>query len=152
RTLSARFDLGDSKDIVVNLGHDMRTVYVDPSTAGQPRVTQVDYDARSTRFDAIVEIPAGPAKRTVLRFFGRATPTVEIATVGRTVERGTIIKDTDLVMERRPRAEVGRDAITKRVDIVGMAARGSLTAGRPLRTADLMKPDLVLRNEAVTLV
>ena len=31
RTLSARFDLGDSKDIIVNLGHDMRTIYVDPS-------------------------------------------------------------------------------------------------------------------------
>jgi flagella basal body P-ring formation protein FlgA len=83
---------------------------------------------------------------------GRATPTVEIATIGRTVERGTIIKDADVVMERRPRAEVGRDAITKRADIIGMAARGNLPGGRPLRTADLMKPDLVLRNEAVTLV
>src|SRR5215510_14859884 len=68
RTLSARFDLGDSKDINVNLGHEMRTAYVDPSTVGEPRVTHIDYDARTTRFDAIVEIPAGSAKRNVLRF------------------------------------------------------------------------------------
>lgn len=152
RTLSARFDLGVSKDIIVNLGHDLRTVYIDPLAVGEPRVTHIDYDARSTRFDATIEIPAGPAKRSVLRFAGRATPTVEIVTIGRTVERGTIIKDADLVMERRPRAEVGRDAITKRADIIGMAARGTVQGGRPLRTADLMKPDLVLRNEAVTLV
>jgi len=33
-----------------------------------------------------------------------------------------------------------------------MAARGMMQGGRPLRAADLMKPDLVLRNEAVTLV
>jgi flagella basal body P-ring formation protein FlgA len=33
-----------------------------------------------------------------------------------------------------------------------MAARGAMQGGRPLRYADLMKPDLVLRNEAVTLV
>ena len=152
RTLSARFDLGDSKDITVNLGHDMRTIYVDPLAVGEPRVAHIDYDTRSTRFDATVEIPAGPAKRNVLRFTGRASPTVEIVTIGRTIERGNIIKEADIVMERRPRAEVGRDAITRRVDVVGMAARGPTQGGRPLRAADLMKPDLVLRNETVTLV
>ena len=152
RTLSARFDLGDSKDIIVNLGHDMRTIYVDPLAVGEPRVTHIDYDTRSTRFDATVEIPAGPAKRNVLRFAGRASPTVEIVTIGRTIERGNIIKDADIVVERRPRAEVGRDAITRRADVIGMAARGTMQGGRPLRAADLMKPDLVLRNETVTLV
>ena len=152
RTLSARFDLGDSKDIVVNLGHDTRTIYVDPSAVGEPRVTHIDYDTRSTRFDATVEIPVGPAKRSVLRFAGRAFATIEVVTIGRTIERGNIIKEADIVMERRPRAEVGRDAITRRVDVVGMAARGPTQGGRPLRAADLMKPDLVLRNETVTLV
>ena len=73
-------------------------------------------------------------------------------TIGRTVERGNIIKDADIVMERRPRSEVSRDAITKRADVIGKAARGMMQGGRPLRAADLMKPDLVLRNEAVTLV
>ena len=152
RTLSARFDLGDSKDITVNLGHDMRSIYADPLAVGEPRVTHIDYDTRSTRFDATIEIPAGPAKRSVFRIAGRASPTVEIVTIGRTVERGNIIKDADIVMERRPRSEVSRDVITKRADVIGKAARGMMQGGRPLRAADLMKPDLVLRNEAVTLV
>ena len=152
RALSIRFDLGDSKDIVVNLGHDMRTIYVDPSAVGEPRVTHIDYDKRSTRFDATIEIPGGTAQRSVLRFAGRASPTVEVVTIGRTIERGNIIKAADIVMERRPRAEVGRDAITKRADVVGMAARGTMQGGHPLRAADLMKPNLVQRNETVTLV
>ena len=33
-----------------------------------------------------------------------------------------------------------------------MPRAAALQAGRPLRTADLMKPDLVQRNETVTLV
>ena len=152
RTLSARFDLGDSKDISVNLGHDMRSIYVDPLSVGEPRVAHIDYDTRSTRFDATIEIPSDSAKRSVLRITGRAIPTVEVVTIGRTVERGNILKDADIVMERRPRSEVGRDAITKRADVIGMAARGAMQGGRPLRAADLMKPDLVLRNQAVTLV
>ena len=152
RTLSARFDLGDSKDISVNLGHDMRSIYVDPLSVGEPRVAHIDYDTRSTRFDATIEIPSDSAKRSVLRITGRAIPTVEVVTIGRTVERGNILKDADIVMERRPRSEVGRDAITKRADVIGRAARGAMQGGRPLRAADLMKPDLVLRNQAVTLV
>jgi flagellar basal body P-ring formation protein FlgA len=36
--------------------------------------------------------------------------------------------------------------------VIGFAARSSLQAGRPLRAADLMKPELVQRNESVTLV
>src|SRR4029078_865825 len=152
RTLSARFDLGDSKDITITLGHDMRSIYVDPLSVGEPRVTHIDYDTRSTRFDATIEIPSDSAKRSVLRITGRAIPTVEVVTIGRTVERGNILKDADIVMERRPRSEVGRDAITKRADVIGMAARGAMQGGRPLRAADLMKPDLVLRNQAVTLV
>jgi flagella basal body P-ring formation protein FlgA len=152
RALSARFDLGDSKAITVNFGHDLRSIYFDPLAVGEPRVTHIDYDARSTRFEAAIEIPTGSAKRSVLRLAGRAIPTVEIATVGRTVERGSILKDADIVMERRPRSEVGRDNITKRADVIGMAARGTIPGGRLLRAADLMKPDLVLRNEAVTLV
>jgi flagellar basal body P-ring formation protein FlgA len=152
RTLSARFDLGDSKDVTVNLGHDMRTIYVDPLAVGEPRITHIDYDTRNTRFDATIEIPAGPAKRSVVRVTGRAFATVEVVTIGRTIERGNIIKDADLVVERRPRSEVGRGVITKRADVIGMAARGTMQGGRPLRAADLMRPDLVLRNEAVTLV
>lgn len=152
RTLSTRFDLGNSKDITVNLGHDMRTIYVDPLAVGEPRVAHIDYDTRSTRFDATIEIPGGPAKRSVLRVAGRAIPTVEVVTIGRSVERGNIIKDADIVVERRPRNEVSREVITKRADVIGMAARGTMQGGRPLRAADLMKPDLVLRNQAVTLV
>ncbi|HEY7230724.1 MAG TPA: flagellar basal body P-ring formation chaperone FlgA [Pseudolabrys sp.] len=152
RALSARFNLGASKDIVVNLGQDTRTIYVEPSAVGEPRVTHIDYDARSARFDAMIEIPAASGKRSVLRFAGRATPMVEIATIGRTIERGTIIKAADVVMDRRPRAEVGRDIITRREDAAGLAARGTLQGGRPLRAADLMKPDLIQRNESVTLV
>ena len=152
RTLSTRFDLGSSKDILVNFARDMRTIYVEPSVHGELRVTHIDYDARSGRFDATLEIPMGPGRRNVMRFAGRAVPTVEIATVARTIDRGTILKDADIIIERRSRAEVGRDIITNRDHAVGLAARASLQPGRPIRSAELAKPDLIQRNETVTLV
>ena len=152
RALSARFDLGPTKDIVVSFTRDMQTMYVEPSSQGVPRVARIDFDARSGRFDAMLEIPAGAAKRTAMRLSGRAVATVEVATVTRTIERGGVLRDSDVLMDRRPRAEIGRDVITRREQAISFAARNSLQPGRPLRLVDLTKPDLVQRNETVTLV
>ena len=150
--LAARYDLGPSKDVVVNFSRDMHSLYVEPSARGEPRIAHIDFDLRSGRFDASIEIPAGAGKRSVMRLAGRAIATVEVATVTHTIDRGTVLKEADILMERRARSEVGRDLVTNHANAVGQAARNSLQPGRVLRTADLMKPDLVLRNESVTIV
>jgi flagellar basal body P-ring formation protein FlgA len=152
RALAARFDLGSANDILVTFARDMRAMYVEPSAQGVPRVTQIEFDARSGRFDAMLEIPAAAAKRSLLHVSGRAAATVEVATVTRTIERGGVVRESDVQMERRPKAEIGRDIITERQQAVGLAARGTLQAGRPIRAAELMKPDVVQRNDMVTLV
>jgi flagella basal body P-ring formation protein FlgA len=53
--------------------------------------------------------------------------------------------------ERRPKAEVGSDPAA-RAQVVGMQMRRQLRAGQALRTADLAKPDLVQRDDNVTLI
>jgi len=150
--LSRQFGLGEAKNIAVNFERELRTIQVEPSAKGTPRVARISYDARSGRFDATVEIPTGAANRGMLRLYGRATATVDVVTVLRPIERGAIIKDADVQIERRPRAEIGRDIIVNRDLVIGLAARNPLQAGRPLRGTDLMKPELVQRGDSVTLV
>jgi flagellar basal body P-ring formation protein FlgA len=150
--LSARFDLGPAKDIAVSFARDMRAMYVEPSSQGNLRVSQLEFDMRSGRFAVTLEIPAGAGKRSVTHLVGRAVATVEVATVTRTIEQGGILKESDVQMERRQRAEVVRDIITGREQAVGLAARSTLQQGRPIRVAELMKPALVQRNDTVTLI
>lgn len=152
RALSVQYNLGQPGDITVTFERDMQAMYVEPSAQGMPRVARVTYDTRSNRFDATLEIPTGAATRGTLRLMGRAQAMMEFVTVARALERGVILKESDVVVERRPRAEVGRDAVTERAQAVGFAARTALQPGRPLRSAELMKPDMVQRNETVTLV
>ena len=61
-------------------------------------------------------------------------------------------KASDLMIERRPKAEIRGDVVRTIDDATGLAARRALRTGEPLRTADLTKPEIVQRNEAVTLV
>ena len=88
---------------------------------------------------------------TKLRFTGTAIETVEAAVLARNVERNEVLKSSDVVVERRPKAEVGADAAA-RDRAVGMQARRQLRAGQAIRTADLAKPDLVQRDQNVTLI
>ena len=152
RALSVRFNLGDVKDIKVSFERDPRVIYVEPSAKGEARVSRLNFDPRSGRFDVILEIPTGAADRGMLRLAGRAAVTGDVVTLSHTVERGAIVKDTDVTVERRPRVTITREALTERSQVVGLAARGRLRAGQMLRAADLMKPEMVQRNETVTLV
>jgi flagella basal body P-ring formation protein FlgA len=71
--------------------------------------------------------------------------------LARGIERNELIKSSDVVVERRPKAELGGDA-ARRDRVVGMQARRQLRAGQPLKLADLVKPDLVQRDQTVTLI
>jgi flagellar basal body P-ring formation protein FlgA len=151
-SLSKQFGLGEPKNIGVIFERELRAIQVEPSAKGAPRVSRINYDPRSGRFDAMLEIPTGAANRGILRLSGRAAATAEVVTLLRPVDRNAVIREADVQIERRPRAEVSRDLVTDREQAIGFAARANLQAGRPLRAADLMKPELVQRNETVTLV
>jgi flagellar basal body P-ring formation protein FlgA len=88
---------------------------------------------------------------TRLRFTGTAVETVEAAVLARNIERNEVIKSSDVIVERRPRTEVGND-IAARDRAVGMQARRQLRAGQALKSADLARPDLVQRDQSVTLI
>jgi flagella basal body P-ring formation protein FlgA len=151
QALSTQYSLGPVADIAVTFDRELRAIQVEPMAKGEPRVAYLTYDNRTNRFDVTLDMPTGATTRGALRLSGRAAATAEVLTLARGVERGDVIRATDLVVERRPRAEIGRDLIVGTDQALGLAARNSLRAGQTLRPADLMKPELVQHNEAVTL-
>ena len=152
RALERRSGLGDAANLSLTFDRDVQTVLLDVSSSGALQPVAARYDARSGRFDVSFEIAndAGFAA-TRLRFTGVAVETVEAAVLARGLERNELIKSSDVVIERRPKAEVGND-VAGRDGAVGMQARRQLRAGQALRAADLAKPDLVTRDQNVTLI
>lgn len=152
RALERRNGLGDAANLSMTFDRDPGDVRLEPAYTGAMQPTAVRYDNRNGRFDVTFEVAsetgAAPSK---LRFSGTAIETVEAAVLARNIERNEIIKSSDVVIERRPKAEVGADAAS-RDRTVGMQARRQLRAGQSIRTADLAKPDLVQRDQNVTLI
>lgn len=152
RALENRHGLGSAANIALTFDRDPGDLRLEATNSGALQPVAVRYEPRSTRFDVTFEIgnAAGTAPLK-LRFTGTAIETVEAAILTRSVERGDVLKASDVVIERRPKVEVGADAAV-RDSAVGMQARRQLGAGRALRVLDLAKPDLVTRDQNVTLI
>lgn len=152
RQLEHKNGLGDAGNLALTFDRDVRVLQLDASHRGALTAIASRYDTRSARFDITFEIPRdGNASPTRLRFTGTAIETVETAIVTRGVERGETLKASDVVVERRPKSEVGNDIAT-RDRVIGMQMRKQLRAGQPLRMADLAKADWVQRDQNVSLV
>jgi flagella basal body P-ring formation protein FlgA len=152
RALERKNGLGDAANLSLTFDRDVQNLRLDASNTGAMQPAAVRYEPRNTRFDVTFEIANdGVAAPTKLRFTGTAVETVEAAVLARGVERGEVIKSSDVVTERRPKSEVGGD-VAPRDRAVGMQARKQLRAGLALKIADLAKPDLVQRDQSVTLI
>src|SRR6202049_2855402 len=137
RALEHRFGLGDAANLSLTFDRDVLDLRLDASNSGAMQPIAARFDPRSNRFDVSFEIANDKvATPTRLRFSGSAVETVETAVLARGIERNEVIKFSDVVVERRPKAEVGGD-VAGRDRAVGMQARRQLRAGQALKVADI---------------
>jgi flagellar basal body P-ring formation protein FlgA len=150
--LEHRSGLGDAANLSLTFDHDVQDVRLEASNNGSLQLVTMRFEPRSGRFDVTFEIASDVSSaRTRLRFTGIAVETIEAAILTRSVERNDVLKASDVTSERRPKAEVGGEAAT-RSQAVGMRMRKQLRAGQALRAVDITKPDLVQRDDNVTLI
>ncbi|MHC4054082.1 flagellar basal body P-ring formation chaperone FlgA [Bradyrhizobium sp. 25ACV] len=150
--LERRFGLGDAANITVTFDRGVAEMRLDASNSGALQPVATRYDARSGRFDIAFEIAndSNPTP-TKLRFTGTAIETVEVAVLTRDIERLDLLKSSDVTLERRPKAEVTGEPASRDRSI-GMQLRRPMRAGTPLRAADIVKPDFVVRDQNVTII
>jgi flagella basal body P-ring formation protein FlgA len=152
RALEHKNGLGDAANLTLTFDRDVQDLRLDAANSGAMQTAAARYEPRNGRFDVTFEIVNEvTGNPTRLRFTGTAVETVEAAVLTRNVDRSELLKSADVVIERRTKAEVGSDAAS-REQALGMQMRRPMRAGQPLRSADLVKPDLVQRDQSVTVI
>lgn len=152
QTIATRYGLRDHANMSVTFDREFRTIHIDPNLPADFAVSRMSFEPRSGRFDVVFDIAGNAAASRALRFTGTAVETHEAITVTRPITRGDILRESDIVIERRPKSEVASDVLRDPQAAIGLAARHSLRVGQIVRRADLTKPELVHRNEPVILI
>ena len=152
QALEHKNGLGDAANLTLTFDREVQDLRLDAANSGAMQTVAARFEARSGRFDVSFEIVnEATGSPTRLRFTGMAVETVEAAVLTRNVDRSDMLKSADVVIERRTKAEAGNDAAS-REQALGMQMRRPMRAGQPLRSADLVKPDLVQRDQSVTVI
>jgi flagellar basal body P-ring formation protein FlgA len=152
RALAGRLGVAAPDDLSFMFDVELGPLHLRPSVSTDLEPRQITFDRRSGRFDITLSVVGASSRDLLFRFTGRVTETHDVAIVVAPLARGELIRQADILIERRPKAELVDGAIETVSDVVGLAARRPLNAGQMLRKADLMKPEIVRQNEPVTLV
>lgn len=151
--IATRYGLRDPDNMSVKFDREFRTIHIDPAARADFHVSRMSFDPRSGRFDAVLDIGGdSAAQRVSMRFTGAAVETYPAAVAVRPIARGDVLRESDIVIERRPKTEISSDAVRDPQGAIGLAARQTMKAGHVIRRADLAKPELVHRNEPVIIV
>ena len=139
---------GASPDCEVELpGFTPPMVPVDAS----PRslATELDYDAGSGRFSAVLSVTGENMEPINLRLGGQVDDTMELPVAVARLATGTVVRADDVHMARVHVAMVHSEVLHGLSDAVGLQLRHAVVAGQPFAVADVMHPALVQRNANV---
>jgi flagellar basal body P-ring formation protein FlgA len=143
--------VGGPSDSVVEL-----TGYTPPlvpqQSAAEAVIEQMDYDAGSGRFSAVLAVSAADMPIQRQRLAGRALESIEVPVATRRLVPGVAIGPGDL-RTARLRAAPGSDGMVRDAgEALGRTPRRVVAAGQPLSRAELTLPPLVRKGARVTML
>jgi flagellar basal body P-ring formation protein FlgA len=153
RALAGKYGLPDTNSLAVAFDNPVRPLQVESTATGELAVARLNYEPRGNRFDIAFELPgSAAARRLPLRFTGSISETFATVVPAHELAQGQVVKASDLAIERRPKGELTATTVTTIEQAQGLSARRALRAGQLIRQADLVKPELVARNQSVAMV
>jgi flagella basal body P-ring formation protein FlgA len=126
-----------------------------PNRAATPMrvvLAELRHEPATGRYDARLLASLATGETSIVPVAGRVSELVEVAVLARPVGRGEIVRAEDLARRSLPLASLHPGTLREAEAIVGLQAARGLTAGRPLRAADLVAPLMVRRGEPVGMV
>ncbi|HEY9163028.1 MAG TPA: flagellar basal body P-ring formation chaperone FlgA [Magnetovibrio sp.] len=112
-------------------------------------VQQLTVDDSTGRFSAVIAWGSGADDN--VHVAGKVERMAQVPVLANRVMRGEVIKASDIQWQTLAEGRLPRTAITEVDLVVGMAAKRTLQAGKPIAIADIRRPLLVNKGESVTM-
>ena len=139
---------GVSADADVEMpGYSPILVPVDAKAAAE--VGQLDYNATTGQFTAVLSVTAAGMSPGHARLSGRVVDVVELPVATRRLMPGDIIGAADIQIARLHANAVRPDVAQAPAQAIGMAVRHPVGPGAPLLLADLARPQAVQKGATV---
>ncbi len=116
------------------------------------KVGQLDYDALTGRFTALLSVTADGMTPLLARLSGRVQAMAEVPVAAHKLMAGAVILAGDVTMARVRAESLRADVARLPAQAIGMALRHPAFPGQPLPIADLGRPALLQKGAAVAML
>ncbi len=147
--LEGKYASMDAKSqLVITIANQTKDLHLDASVQGQLDLSSIDWSARSQRFTARFDIPGSDT----ITLRGSASLMIEAGVAKHNIARGKPLVRADLELNlvksggRRTQRYASID------EMIGLSAKRSLQAGKPISLTDLEAPVLIHKNQLVTIL
>ncbi len=146
----SEYSLGENMD--VEFSSRFKELHLPAGSVPTINIESVNYQARTGRFTAMVSAGEGAGSTDKIRLSGRAYTVAEVPVLASRVLRGDVIKSSNVKWVRMRADRVQPDVLLHLDDLIGMTPKRGLRAGAPIRVTDVQRPQLVNKNDLVTIV
>ena len=115
----------------------------------QALATELNYDAGSGRFSAVLSVTGDGMEPINLRVAGQVNDTTDLPVAVSRLNAGTVVRTDDVRMAHVPVAMLHGEVLHEVTEAIGMQLRHPIVAGQPFFVSDVMRPRLVERGANV---
>ena len=123
-------------------------------TTDAPRlsVTSLRYSRRTGHFIATVGTGSGDNEGAHVTVSGQVERLIEVPTLNRRMVNGDVIRRGDIAWTDMRVDQVSRNIVTDAERLMGMTPKRAIAPERPIRSADIRPPRLVVKGAIVTMI
>ena len=134
--------------LVISIANQTKDLHLDASLQGQLDLASLDWSARSRRFTARFNVKGSDT--VILK--GSANLMVEVGVAKANIARGKTLVNSDLELKLVKSGGRRGQRFTSIEEMIGLSAKRSLQAGKPININDLEAPTLIHKNQLVTIL
>lgn len=131
---------------------DFSSPMVPADGSARPEVAQINFDAKSGGFTALLSVTASGIDPINMRLVGRIYPVAEAPVLTRRLPPGAIIGPGDVTLARVRASLLGNAQMLPAEQILGLTLVRPVAPGQPLTITDLRRPALIGHGQLVTMV
>jgi flagella basal body P-ring formation protein FlgA len=118
----------------------------------RPVVSDMVYEPAAGRFSAVLSITGAAMEPIHMRLTGRVDDTIDLPVATTRLLAGSVLRADDVHIARVHTMLVRSEVVRRTDDAIGMQLKRALAAGQPLMVSELMRPSMVQKGAAVTML
>jgi len=145
-------DKAGSDDFEVIFTSAQAQIILPPHMEPTFEIETLEYNPENYWFEAQIVAPNKHNIHARQKIYGKIKPTIDVPVLKNTIRNGDVISRHDITTIKAPLHSINHDVYLKAQDLIGLTPRRLITAGSPIKEADVQEPRMVDRGDSVTIV